>query len=117
MACVGRSAWGLEFPGPEPGEAKAKIDAASLVLENRVLSFTWLTSGGQLRPATVTDKLSGVTLPLERTECFQIVLAQTPLPGQRLVKASELKIVGQPQLEALKPNERRARLSERNGFS
>jgi len=66
--------WTLDFPGPAPGEANGRIDGTSLVLENQVLSFARETSGGQLRPSSVTDKLSGNSLDLTGTETFQIVL-------------------------------------------
>ncbi len=115
LAFSGGSARGLEFPGPGPGEAKGTIDGTSLALKNDMLSFAWETSEGRLKPASATNKLSAAVLRLAKTECFQIVLASSPLPGSRIVKASDLAIVGQPELKKLKPDNHSPRLAERFG--
>jgi len=115
LTCSGEPGRALDFPGPEPGEAKASIDGSSLVLENEVLSFAWRIAGGQLRPSRVTDKLSGTVLQLTETESFQVALAESPLPRPRVLKASDLRLVGRPELRALKPDSRSPRLSDRLG--
>lgn len=107
--------WALDFPGPAPGEAGGKMDGTSALLENRVLSFAWETSGGQLRPSSVTDKLSGKALDLTGSESFEIVLAQSPVPDPLVIKASDLGIVGRPELEELNPKEHGPGLAERCG--
>ncbi len=101
---------GLEFPGPSPGLAQGKVSPGKLVLQNKVLVCTWGISEGRLKPKRVTDKLSATTLELRKAECFQFVLG-----GGRMVKASDLKIVGKPSLKNLEPNPKSSRLAERFG--
>jgi len=108
-------ACGLDFPGPEPGPAKGRIEEGRLVLENEVLSAGWTISAGRLTPGYVTNKLSSDTLQLEGSECFQIVLADSPLAKVRIVKASELTLTGEPELRTLEPDGGSARLAEKSG--
>ncbi len=102
--------WAFEFPGPAPGHGQGKISQSELVLENRILSCTWGISGGQLKPKCVTNKLSATTLQLQETECFKLVL-----DGGRVIKASDLKIVGKPDMKNLEPKHNSCRLAERFG--
>lgn len=108
------SAAGLEFPGPEPGEARAKVDDASLLLENQVLLVAWQIRDGRLRPVRLVDKLSGTTYPQEEAECFAVELDASPLPGGSLVAASQLQVLGKPELVRLEPNRQAMRRSERS---
>jgi hypothetical protein len=103
----------LEFAGPAPGKAAAASRDGLVCLENGVLRMAWQVSGGSLRPAILEDKMARRTLALEKTECFALVLAKTPLPGTRTVRASDLKVVGQPQLRVIQANERSLRLADR----
>ena len=105
----------LEFPGPAPGQAEGRVRGDSLTLENNLLAMTWSLRGGQLKPGRVTNKLSEVTLDLAGDECFQIVLANTPLPGSHTLKASDLKIVGRAELSDLRSESQSARLAEQLG--
>jgi len=100
----------LEFPGPAPGDAQGKIDRGELVLENNVLSCTWGVSAGQLKPKCVTDKLSATTLQLQETECFKLVL-----DGRWIIKASDLKIIGKPDIKYLEPRRKSFQLAGRFG--
>ena len=90
---------GLEFPGPVPGLAQGKVSPGKLVLQNKVLACTWDISEGRLTPKLATDKLSATTLQLRESECFQLVLG-----SGRVVRASDLKIIGKPNLKKLEPN-------------
>jgi len=101
---------GLDFPGPAPGDAQGRVNQDELTLENKVLACTWGISEGRLKPKHVSDKLSGTTLKLKETECFQLVL-----DNGRIIKASALKIVGKPQMKNLEPNPRSCRLAEQFG--
>ncbi len=102
--------FGLEFPGSAPGDGQGKVNRSELVLENKVLACAWDIHDGQLKPKCVTDKLSATTLQLRNAECFQLILDD----GLR-VKASELKIIGKPELKNLKPKHKSFRLAERFG--
>jgi len=105
-----RAEFGLEFPGPAPGEGQGRINRSELVLENKVLACGWDIYDGQLKPGRVTDKLSATMLELQGSECFQLVLG-----GGVVVKASDLKIVGEPSLKNLEPKRESSRLAE-SGF-
>jgi len=87
---------GLEFPGPAPCLAQCKVNRSELVLENKVLACAWDISEGRLKPKRVTDKLSATTLELRESECFQLIL-----DTGRVVRASDLKIIGMTELKNL----------------
>jgi len=80
------------------------MDHGSLVLENRVLVCKWTLSEGQLKPHSITDKLSGATLVLEGKESFRFTVARSPSAKAQLVKASDLKLVGSPKVTEVKPD-------------
>ena len=109
------TACGLDFPGPEPGPAKGRVDQGRLVLENEVLAAGWTISAGRMTPGYVTNKLATDTLQLHGSECFQVVLADSPLSSVRIVKASELTLMGEPELTALEPDGRSTRLADKSG--
>ncbi len=109
------AAYGIDFPGPQPGPAKARVNERRLNLENAVLAAGWTISpAGQLTPDYVTNKLSTDTLKLHGAECFEIVLTHSPLPKVRIVKASELKIDGEPKLTTIEPDGQSGRLAEKS---
>ncbi len=108
-ACVWAES-GLEFPGPSPGDGQGKVSRSELVLQNKVLACTWDISEGRLKPRRVMDKLSATTLQLRQAECFQLIL-----DGGRMVNASDLKIVGKPELKNLEPKHKSCHLAERFG--
>ena len=102
----------LEFPGPAPRDAQGKVTKSELILENRLLSCAWDISQGRLKLKNVTDKKVGMrsipySLQLPASECFQLVL-----DDGRIIKASELKIVGEPELTDLQPSRESCRLAE-----
>lgn len=105
----------IVFPGPPSGEATARIDATTVVLENHALSFVWDIAASRLKPRAVTDKLAGRTIPLSKTECFKIVQGGTLGDGPMVLKASDFVFVGKPRLVKLTPNVNSTRLSERSG--
>ena len=82
-------------------------------LENNVLRMTWQAGGGSLRPVNLEDKISGSRLSLEKAECFELVLAKTPLPGTRTLRAGDLKLAAEPELQTIRANEQAVRLADR----
>lgn len=106
-------AWAVDFPGPDPQQAQARVDETSVVLENRVLACVWRLADGRLQPDRIVDKLSGRTLPLHGTESFRFLLARSPSPGADIVTPSALRPAGPPKLIELKGDPNAQRLAER----
>jgi hypothetical protein len=87
----------LDFPGPAPGAARAASDGKNWTLENDVIACGWSVIDGAIRPVSLRNKISGVTLELAGTsECFEVVLT-----GGRRIRASEMTMVDKPAVEAL----------------
>jgi hypothetical protein len=95
----------VEFPGPAPGRATAPIEARQCRLENAALSMSWQTAQGQIRPGLVVDRVSGTSIP-GGGELFTIVLGDG-----RTIRASGMKLLGQPHSEDLPANAQAVRLS------
>ena len=108
LGAVGRAKAGVEFPGPEPGAGECRFDEGRLVLENAVLACRWDISGGRLKPGRLLDKLAGIAIDAGQAECFQLVLDS----GQ-ILRASELRIFGMPQIRNIEPDPKSYRLGER----
>jgi len=99
---------GIEFPGPEPGAGKCRMDGSRLVLENAVLACRWDISGGRLKPGRLVDKLAGTAIDAGQAECFQLIL-----DGGQVLRASELRIIGKPEMKNIEPEPKSCRLGER----
>src|ERR1035441_9918113 len=95
---AGTCAVALDFPGPPPGPAKGSRSGSDLVLENGALEMRWSFAGGRIEPDSFTNKLSGAKLNLRNSEVFELVLGDTPMPGTRIWKASELHVAGHPEI-------------------
>lgn len=111
VAC--KTAQALEFPGIQPGKAMSKTTADSFVLANKVIECAWRISGGRLKPVQVTDKLNGENLQLQESECFQIILSKSPFMELRTINASDMKLIGKPQLKKIRPSIQATNLAER----
>jgi hypothetical protein len=111
----GDAAWALDFPGPGPKEAQARVDDTGLVLENQVLACKWTLAGGRLKPACLIDKLSRTTLALGGAECFRFSVARSPVSDWQVVRASDLKWAHEPKASEVKPDNRSPRLADRLG--
>jgi hypothetical protein len=107
-----RAAWAVDFPGPDPQEARSQVDHDGFVLENQVLACKWTLADGRLKPDSVVDRLSGKTLELAGAESFCFLAARSPSPQAQLVKASELKAVGAPSLTEVKGDLKSWRLAD-----
>ncbi|MDD4870860.1 MAG: enterotoxin [Kiritimatiellae bacterium] len=103
LICVVGLTWGLDFPGPNPGEAKAKIDGSTVSLENQAIALTWQIAGERFIPISLVDKLSDVTVVLKKTECFTIILDDSPSPQLKTVKASDLRLIDKPEIRRVEP--------------
>lgn len=98
------------FPGTDPGGAmatvKKKRSGSTIIVENAALRMGWRTSSG-LEPTGFFDKLSGKNYPVPR-EAFVIVRRD----GTEL-KASDMKVIGDVQVEKLTANPQASRGAER----
>jgi len=108
FGAFGSAGAGIEFPGPEPGAAQCTLEGSRLVLENTVLLCQWDISGGRLKPNHFVDKLAGAAIDAGQAECFQLVL-----DSGRVLRASELKILGMSQMKIIEPYPKSCRLGER----
>jgi len=99
----------VEFPGPSPGTATARLDDRQLVLENGVIRATWNLSGGRLGSMEAIDRISDGAARAKAAETFVIKLA-----GGRSVRASEFRLAGKPTLEKLQPQAEAVRASCRS---
>ncbi|MHC4206352.1 MAG: alpha-galactosidase, partial [Planctomycetota bacterium] len=98
----------IEFPGPGPGAGQFRKDGSKLILENAVLLCEWDIYGGRLKSGRLVDKLSGAEIDAGQAECFQLVL-----DDGRILRASELRILGMPQINNIEPDPKSCRIGER----
>jgi len=110
--CGAGLAWGLDFPGPTPGEAKAEREGSTVSLGNQAIGLTWQVADGRFTPMSLEDKLSGVTVALKETECFTVVLDDSPSPQPKTLKASELRLTGKPEVRRVEPDGRSPRAGD-----
>jgi hypothetical protein len=103
----------IDYPGPTPGKAQAANADGLLTVKNGVLSMTWRVVAGSLRPVAVEDRIAGKVFPLDKSECFALHFARTPLPGIRVVPASELRVQGSPTIDSLPVDPQSLRLADR----
>ncbi len=95
----------LEYPGVEPGPARAWSSNGIAGLGNRALSATWYIAEDRLRSGWFRDEQAGRALVLTG-EVFQIVLQD----GTRC-RASELRMSSAPTITELPPQPAAARLA------
>jgi hypothetical protein len=100
----------LDFPGPEPGDAKVSISRGKHILQNNIILCAWNLSDRKLKPGYVTNKLTQRTVQMRDTESFTLVTEA----GQT-IKASDLNIVAGPKLTNLPPDHDSCRLAEKSG--
>ncbi len=101
----------VEFPGPNPGEANAKLEDGALTLENDVLSVRWDLGNG-LKLKAVIDRMSSQAIDAGGRDAFVMVLA-----NGKVFAASGLRPAGKPSLERIEAKSDAQRIAERNaGF-
>ncbi|NUQ65517.1 MAG: enterotoxin [Pirellulales bacterium] len=109
LACVVPLCRAVEFPGPEPGRASARLDAGRLVMENNVLSAAWDLGGGKFALAEVVDRIAGAP-SVQGGEAFVLVLEN----GEELA-ASKFLREGEPKLQRVEPEPDSVQASRRFG--
>jgi hypothetical protein len=112
---VGPLAWAVDYPGPPPGPAQATCSATDATLQNDAIAMRWTFGDGHLRPDVLSHKQAAHHLALADSECFRLVLGQTPDPRTRTLNASELKLAGPPAVKRLEPTPDAVRLGDRFG--
>jgi len=65
----------IDFAGPAPGQAQARVQGDVATLENDVLSATWELRRGRLQPATILDKTTGKRVEQRGAELFRLSTA------------------------------------------
>jgi len=93
---AGSCAWAVEFPGPAPGKADARLEGNRLVLENAVLKAVWNVGDGPFRFVEIVDKLAKNTL--RAGDHLQAGLLVRLFEGTRF-KAGQVRLAGKPVLE------------------
>jgi hypothetical protein len=86
---------------------EASVGGDSIQISNDMLSQSWSIAGGHLKPMELVDKLSSLSVPLKQ-EAFVL-----QCEGRKKIKASEMKLVGEPTVQPLAADERASRLSQR----
>ena len=95
LAALARPVCALQFPGPEPGAAGAKLEGDRLTMQNAVIAVTWDLSADRFGLVEVVDRLSDETIRARTAEAFTVELAE----GRSLV-ASQFRRAGKPTLRA-----------------
>lgn len=107
----------VEFPGPKPGAAFARAESVTsgvatadrFVLENAVLSATWVIEGGRPLLRALEDRLAGRKLALDGGETFSLQFAD----GSGL-RSSQMKVVQPAALAKLAGDEKALRADQRH---
>lgn len=105
----------IDYPGPAPGAAQGQCSAADATLENDAIAMRWTFGDGRLRPERLAHKQASQHLSLAKSECFRLVLGQTPAPRTRTLDASELNLAAPPAVTRLGPKPDAVRLGDRFG--
>ena len=98
---------GLAFPGKNPGTAVATDTATLFTLSGHAVSASWKITDWHLRPASLTDELTGRELPPPE-EAFRLEFRDG-----RVLKASEMRILDRPVTTVLTANPAASRTAER----
>jgi hypothetical protein len=75
----------------------------------------WTFGDGHLRPDGLTHKQAARHLAFADSECFRLVLGQTPDSRTRTLNASELKLANPPAVKRLESTPDAVRLGDRSG--
>ena len=98
----------LEFPGPKPGKAVARLEDNRLVLENERIAATWTLDRGAFQLTEVGDRISPDALRAGPGEPFVITFADG-----RSLAASQMLPAEKPTIERLQAASGAPQLSTR----
>lgn len=101
-------AMAVEFPGPHPGEATAKLDDQTLSVKNEAIGLVWNLSDG-LNLKEVTNGSVGKTIDAGGLDAFVMILRD----GKQFA-ASDLRSAGKPVLERVEAKPDAQRIAERS---
>lgn len=106
--CV-RARSALPFPGAAPGKAQGNISDGKIVLENKILRFTWERFERGFAPMHIRDKLSAKTFSFKDAEGFMLILE-----NGKTIESRDLKITDGPRIESLTARKDSYRLAEKS---
>ena len=84
----------LDFPGPSPGAATARVSERELRLANQVISATWRVQDGTLQPLEFRNELTRQSLTSADCDLFRLTFADG-----KVLKSSDLKLMGKTTIE------------------
>ena len=108
IALAASAARAVEFPGPAPGKATARVDGSRLVMHNAVLSVTWDVRPGRRVLLEAADRMPGGALRARGGELFTITLGDG-----RALRASEMLADGEPSVRRIAAEPKSVRAAER----
>lgn len=101
-------AWALEFPGPQPGPARARLEGGEIVLGNSALEQRWRLADGRLTPLNIKDLQATRPLDLAGCDLFRLTLSDG-----RTIVASDFRAADSPAIEPLDAEPRASILAHR----
>lgn len=90
MAAVLPAFEDIPFAGRDPGAVEARLDAQGALLANQVIALRWELRDGALRPAELTNRLTGERHPLAGAELFRLGTRAAAAPGEAFEVVVEL---------------------------
>lgn len=98
----------VEFPGPAPGAAQARLANGQLVLENAVLHAKWNLLPGRTGLVEFINHLDGRKLRFGKSQLFSVRMVD-----ENLLHSSQLRAVGEPTLQRIEAQAGALRSAER----
>jgi hypothetical protein len=99
--------------GIDPGQARARLDESTAILENDLVRFTWALGSGTIRPVRFENVVTGEAIDFDGGECFEVLLDQSPSRTPRRVVASQLLLDAGVTAASVEPAQTSACLSKR----
>lgn len=90
----------------EPGKATALTEGGRYTLRDAAIEASWTVARGQLGPVAISDKWQGHSLRIDRP--FSVLLQDGTIYDAQTLQAD-----GKPEMQALAPDPKAARLSDR----
>ena len=107
MAGLAAPASAIDFPGPDPGAAAARLEGGEFVLENAAIAVAWTAADGDFRLERVEDRIGRKQFK-SGSDAFAVLLAD----GSRL-GASSFRQAAKPELVRLEADEKSTKSSAR----